>query len=73
MSITTYPHPACMEPDGGDGPCRGFVALNEALDAHKIMLTDGALREGRLLVEGDRLRARIAELTEEILSLRAYS
>lgn len=62
-----------MEPDGGEGPCRGFVALNEALDAHKIMLTESLTREGNLLVEGDRLRARIAELTEEILGLRAYS
>ncbi len=25
--MTTYPHPACMEPDGGDGPCRGYEAL----------------------------------------------
>lgn len=23
----TYPHPACMEPDGGDGPCHGYEAL----------------------------------------------
>lgn len=27
--MTTYPHPACMEPDGGEGPCRGYVALQE--------------------------------------------
>lgn len=26
-AMTTYPHPACMEPDGGDGPCRGYQAL----------------------------------------------
>lgn len=23
----TYPHPACMEPDGGEGPCSGYAAL----------------------------------------------
>ena len=27
--MTTYPHPACMEPDGGDGPCRGYQALEK--------------------------------------------
>lgn len=55
--MTVYPHPACMEPDGGEGPCRGYVALNEALDAHKLMLTESSLREGNLLVEIDRLRS----------------
>lgn len=25
--MTIYPHPACMEPDGGDGPCAGYQAL----------------------------------------------
>lgn len=25
--MTTYPHPACMEPDGGEGPCAGYLAL----------------------------------------------
>lgn len=45
----TYPHPACMEPDGGEGPCRGYIALNEALEAHKIMLSEAMQREGALL------------------------
>ena len=25
--MTIYPHPACMEPDGGEGPCAGYLAL----------------------------------------------
>lgn len=27
--MTTYPHPACMEPDGGDGPCAGYQSLEK--------------------------------------------
>jgi hypothetical protein len=27
--MTTYPHPACMEPDGAKGPCAGYQALTD--------------------------------------------
>lgn len=68
--MTTYPHPACMEPDGGEGPCRGYLALsaeNEKLRAALIAICTEAA-DYDTSYKPDRLKHSIMEMVAAAIS-----
>lgn len=49
--MTTYPHPDCMLPDGGNGPCKGYQALALKFDQKVSADRDGVVREMSQAIE----------------------
>lgn len=45
--MTTYPHPACMEPDGGDGPCAGYKTLEA-----KVAVLEDRICRAKDMIDG---------------------
>jgi hypothetical protein len=53
--MTTYPHPACMEPDGGEGPCAGYLAVAKDAERYRWLRDNGHIAFLRKGEEVDKL------------------
>lgn len=60
--MTTYPHPACMEPDGGDGPCAGYNALDRELTKALNLLVAARVFSHQTIIDANKFAAHSREL-----------